>query len=364
MTRTVLLNPGPVTLSRRVREALAGGPDLCHREPEFSTLLASIRARLLAAYDLDPTRWEAILLTGSGTAAVEAMITSLVPRDGHLLVASNGVYGERMALMAKLHGIRCTEIAAGWLEPAAREQVSNQLEDTQGVTHLAVVHHETTTGRLNDIAELAALCERHGVTLLLDAVSSFGAEALAPDQWRLGGLAATANKCLHGVPGISFVIVERSCLAAAGNPRRSLYLDLQRYLSAQEAGSTPFTHAVQACLALEAALEEFSEEGGWQGRNARYSERLRRIRECCAAGSAAPLLPPQDSSVVLNSWRLPAGLAYSTLHARLKTSGFVIYAGQGALAPDIFRISAMGDLGPQDIDRLCALLPGALAWGG
>ena len=364
MSRMVLLNPGPVTLSEQVRGALASGPDLCHREVEFSALLALIRARLLAIYDLDPAKWEAILLTGSGTAAVEAMLTSFVPRAGHLLVAANGVYGERMTSMAQAHGIRHTEIRSAWLAPVDLDAVAGSLAAAPDITHLAMVQHETTTGRLNDIDSVAELCTRHGVTLLLDAVSSFGAEALAPDAWPLGGLAATANKCLHGVPGISVVIVDRTRLAAAGDPRRSLYLDLSRYLSAQRSGSAPFTHAVQACLALEAALEEFSAEGGWQGRQRSYGARLQRVSGHCAAGGATRLLAEKESSVVLNAWRMPPALTYETLHGRLKDAGFVIYAGQGDLAEEIFRISPMGDIKPEELDRLCAVLPGALAAPG
>ena len=362
--RTVLLNPGPVTLSPRVRTALADSADLCHREPEFVVLLDALRKRLLAVYDLDPTRWEAVLITGSGTAAVEAMVASCVPRNGHLLVAANGVYGERIAQMARIHAIRCSVIDAGWLAPLDLTGIAELLAQSPDITHLATVHHETTTGRLNDLEALAALCREHGVTLLLDAVSSFGAEELRPDIWALGALAATANKCLHGIPGISFVIVERSRLAAAGNPQRSLYLDLPRYLVAQDAGSTPFTHAVQACIALEEALREFAEAGGWRARQACYADRLRNIRAACTDGGAAPLLPTGEFSVVLNAWRLPPTVTYVELHARLKAKGFVIYAGQGRLAAEIFRISPMGDIRPAELADLCAVLRSSLSAGG
>ena len=362
--RTVLLNPGPVTLSPRVRSALANAADLCHREPEFVALLDSLRKHLLAIYDLDPTRWEAVLLTGSGTAAVEAMIASCVPRDGHLLVAANGVYGERMAQMARIHGMRCSVVDAGWLAPLDLTGVAELLAKSPDITHLATVHHETTTGRLNDLEALATVCREHEVTLLLDAVSSFGAEALRPDHWALGAVAATANKCLHGIPGISFVIVERSRLVAAGNPQRSLYLDLPRYLAAQDAGSTPFTHAVQACLALEEALREFADGGGWRARHAAYADRLRAVCAACADGGAAPLLPAGESSVVLNAWRLPSTVSYAELHARLKARGFVIYAGQGRLAAEIFRISPMGDIRSAELADLCAVLRSSLTTGG
>lgn len=349
--RQILLNPGPVTLSPRVRSALLK-PDLCHREAEFATLQRTIRERLLAIYGLDGHDWAAVVITGSGTAAVEAMISSLVPRTGALLVAENGVYGERMRSIAQRYAIDTISVVADWRSPIAVAAVDAALRAHSRVTHVAAVHHETTTGRLNELAPLAAVCRAHGVELLLDAVSSFGAERIDFEDWPIAACAATANKCLHGVPGASFVIARRRALAAAAAPKRTLYLDLDGYLTQQDSGGTPFTQAVQPFYALDEALAEFFEDGGWSARRTRYRERQAAVLETLLSLGVDPLLAAQESSCVLRAFRLPDGVDYATLHDGLKDRGFVIYAGQGALASEIFRISTMGEINADDLKRL------------
>ena len=222
--KTLLLNPGPVTLTERVRAAL-NGPDLCHREPEFARLQTKIREQLLRVYDLDPARYAAIVLTGSGTAAMEAMVSTLGPARGRLLVVENGVYGERLGKIANVHGIASLSLSSKWGEAVDTARLRATLDEHQDISHLAVVHHETTTGRLNAIEPIARLCSERRIELLIDAVSSFGAEAIAFDDWRVGACAATANKCLHGVPGISFVVARRDLVDDDDRPQRTLYLD-------------------------------------------------------------------------------------------------------------------------------------------
>src|SRR6185312_3698860 len=192
-----LLNPGPVTLTERVRRSLLQ-PDLCHRESEFFDLQEEVRRRLLAVYGLDPGEWTAVLLSASGTGAVESMVASLVPEDGAVLNAENGVYGERIAQICAQYRIPCQRSAADWMQPLDVAALAG-LVGPGRCTHLAVVHHETTTGRLNDLGRLSELCRAHGLGLLLDGVSSFGAEALDFGDASLTAVAATANKCLRGV---------------------------------------------------------------------------------------------------------------------------------------------------------------------
>jgi len=344
----LLLNPGPVTVTTRVRQALLR-PDLCHREPEFSELQAAIRTDLIKVYDLKPADWSAILLTGSGTAAVEAMLTSLVPADGRILIIDNGVYGTRMAKMAAAYGIEHDTVTAGWGEPVNNGVVEEQLKSGD-YSHLAIVHHETTTGRLNDLAAIGRLAELYQAEMLIDAVSSFGAEAIDFDNWPVAGCAATANKCLHGIPGVSFVITHREALERGTS--RNVYLDLETYEQQQIAGGTPFTQSVQCCYALAEALAEFFEAGGWQSRREHYRRRMALVREGFEGQGIEPLLPADASSCVLNAFRLPAGMEYAQLHDTLKTAGFIIYAGQGELASTIFRIAVMGAVSESDLQRL------------
>lgn len=354
-----LLNPGPVTLTSRVRDAMAR-PDLCHREPEFSALQARILDRLVHVYPLAAHDYTAVLLTGSGTAAVEAMVGSLVPMGGRALVVANGVYGERMAAMLEAHGKDFKLVRADWLDPMDLVETERLLAGG-GFSHVLAVHHETTTGRLNDLPALGALCRRFDVPLLLDAVSSFGGEAIDFEGWNLEACAATANKCLHGVPGVSFVIARKTVFTSRETGSRSLYLDLFRQQAEQAKGSSPFTQAVHACYALDEALAELADEGGWAARHALYLERTRLTREGLAKLDIAPLLTdPAAWSAILTSYQLPDGLSYERLHDELKRAGFIIYAGQGQFGGRMFRIAVMGDLTATDLACLLSAFDGLL----
>jgi 2-aminoethylphosphonate-pyruvate transaminase len=344
----ILLNPGPVTLSERVRRSLLN-PDLCHREVEYFDLQAELRDGLLAVYALDPAHWTAVLMTGSGTAAVDSMIASVPHEGARVLILENGVYGERMTQMCAQYRIAHETLTGAWLEPPAVDTLAIRLAGG-AFTHLAVVHHETTTGRLTDIGPISRLCGEHGVQLLLDGVSSFGAEAIDFAQPSLTAVAATANKCLHGVPGVSFVIARRTALSRAVS--RTYYLDLTRLARSQDQRNTPFTPAVQVYYGLREALREYQEQGGRAARFHRYAALAEQVRVGLAQLGISGLLTPQESSVVLRAYHLPAGISYPVLHDALKADGFIIYAGQGDLSRTLFRISTMGEITLADIRRL------------
>ena len=346
----ILLNPGPVNLSDRVRKALLN-PDLCHREVEFSQLQTRIRQQLLQVYNLPPEEWAAVLMTGSGTAAIEAMVTSLVPREGKLLVIENGVYGERISKIAEIHRIEYLTFRHQWGDEIKLQELRQLLAQHPDISHLAVVHHETTTGRLNDLAQLAIICREHQIKLLVDGVSSFGAEELNFDAWGITACAGTANKCLHSIPGTAFVIVRRDALPTIDNIPRTLYLDLTSYCQEQDLGGTPFTQSVQSFYALAEALEEFTEAGGWQARHQYYRQLANLVRYGFLAMGIKPLLPRRSSSVVLNAYYLPEDIIYEEFHDQLKAQGYVVYAGQGNLACSIFRVSTMGAITYADMER-------------
>jgi 2-aminoethylphosphonate-pyruvate transaminase len=355
----LLLNPGPVTLSARVRASLTRA-DLCHREDDFIALFRDVRDRLGRVYAEAGEDYVPVLLTGSGTAAVEAMVSSLVPAGGTALVAVNGVYGERMAAMLRAQGKTCVEIASGWTEDIDVAGVDRALDANPAISHVLAVHHETTTGRLNDIGALGAVCRRRGVKLLLDAVSSFGAEEIRFADWNLEACAATANKCLHGVPGISFVIADRSLFGRRPSGATSVYLDLYRYHAARD-GAPPFTPAVHVFYALQEALREFEEGGGRAARHARYRRLATHVMTGLARRGIRTLLDtPEAYSSVLVSYCLPDGVDYAWLHDTLKDEGFVIYAGQGNFNGRIFRISTMGAVEDDDIERLLLAIDAAL----
>lgn len=347
--KTLLLNPGPVTLTERVRQSLLQ-PDLCHRESEFYDLQDEARARLLGVYRLDPREWAAVLMTASGTGAVESMIASLVPRHGKLLIVQNGVYGERMESIAKQYGIAHEIVAHEWMQAPDLARIEACLDANGPFSHVAIVHHETTTGRLNDLSNLGASCRARGAQLLVDAVSSFGAEAIDFNGANIAAVAATANKCLHGVPGASFVVARKQAIDGAAS--RTYYLDLGRLAKLQAQRNTPFTPSVQAYYALVEALREFEAEGGVQARHARYAALAEQVRGGLAARGIVSILPPGESSVVLRAYALPPGVDYEALHDALKARGFVVYAGQGDLSKHLFRISTMGDIDAADMERL------------
>jgi 2-aminoethylphosphonate-pyruvate transaminase len=347
--RDILLNPGPVTLSDGVRSA-ATAVDLCHREAEFFDLQERLNEGLLAVYDLEPTSWQAVMLGGSGTSALEAMVSSLVPAGAKALVLENGVYGERLSRIAAIYGIDAESVRHEWQDPWDLQRVNGSL-DSGRFTHVLAVHHETTTGRLNPVGELAGLCEAHNVELLLDSISAFGAEAIPFDSPSLIGCAATANKCLHGIPGLCFVVCRRATLESAGEAR-SLTLHLPLWADHQQRRSTPFTPSVNAMLALDKALEELRQAGGWRARQARYIQLAEAVGVELDDLGIEPLLEPGESSCVLRSYKLPGDTSYDEVHGGLKERGYIVYAGQGALAREMFRISTMGDISDDDLARL------------
>ena len=347
--RPILLNPGPVSLSEGVRRAVAR-VDLCHRETEFFELQDEVIQGLLDIYQCDHSQWAAVLLCGSGTSALEAMISSLVPATAKVLVLENGVYGERLSRIAKIHGIHYQAQKAGWGEKIDLPMLADRLANGE-FSHVLAVHHETTTGLLNPVEEIASLCAKYEVQLLLDTVSSFGAEFIPFEHESLQAIAATANKCLHGIPGLAMVLCRHDALAQGIEPR-SLSLHLPDWAEHQARQSTPFTPPVNSLLGLAQALKELDKQGGWISRRSRYRELAARVAQTCKELAVREWLPAKDSSCVLRSYHLPAGMTYNELHDGLKQAGFIIYAGQGDFASRLFRISTMGEICDYDMARL------------
>ncbi len=351
--RSILLNPGPVSLSEGVRRAVAR-VDLCHREPEYFELQDQVIQRLLDIYQCAPALWSAVLLGGSGTSAIEAMLVSLLPADANVLVLENGVYGERLSRIADIYGIRNQALSVAWGDEIDLQAMAGLLGSGQ-FSHVLAVHHETTTGRLNPVYKISSLCTTYKVQLLLDAVSSFGAESIPFEEDSLQAVAVTANKCLHGIPGLAMVLCRSDALNQGIKPR-SLYLHLPVWAEQQGIQSTPFTPPVNALLGLAQALKELDKQGGWQSRRSRYQQLATRVADTCEELGVLQWLPARESSCVLRSYHLPAGLTYNELHDGLKQQGFIIYAGQGDLSEQLFRISTMGEISDYDMARLVQAL--------
>jgi len=357
MQRYILLNPGPVNVSSRVQQALLRG-DLCHREEEFSDLLGDIRTKLLRAFA--PHDYTAVPVSGSGTLAVEAMVSSAMPEGRKLLVINNGVYGERMLRMAEAHRIPTVELRYEWTERPDLAQVESALKADPTIHAVALVQHETTTGLLNLVKEVGAITRRADRWLLLDAVSALASEELELACDGVDLCACTANKCIQGIPGVSFVLVRNEAMTAMQHyPRRSLYLHLPLHWEAQEKRSIPFTPSVQTWYALDEALDELLEETVAR-RIQRHRAAAQLLREGFARLGLKSLLPPDLQSNSLTSLLLPEGMTYPVIHDSLKERGFVIYEGQGKLQTGIFRVANMGHLTLDDFRRFLAALEAVL----
>lgn len=356
----ILLNPGPVNVSERVRKALEK-PDICHREPECADLLQGIRQKLLKAFVPGAeSEYTAVLLTGSGTAAVEAAVLSSIPHGKRMLVINNGVYGERMSNMVGVHRLGVAELKLEWTQRPDPERLRLALRQHPEVHVVAMVHHETTTGLINPVKEIAEVVDSQNRVFLVDSVSGLGGEPLDIAGSKLYMVAGTAGKCIQGFPGMSFVLVRKGFMERMkGYPKRSWYLHLPHYYESDQVPSMPFTPAVQVAYAFNEALDELLEEGV-ANRIQRYKKAAVRIRQRMKELGVMPLLPPDHQSNTITCFHLPAGLTYQTLHDRLKERGYVIYAGLGQLESKVFRIANMGALSAEHIEGFLAAFQNVL----
>jgi 2-aminoethylphosphonate-pyruvate transaminase len=353
----VLLNPGPAVVSDRVHRSVAG-PDLCHREAEYSAILDRVRDRLFRVAQVD-AGWAAVMLAGSGTAAMEAMTGASVRTGRKLLVCKNGVYGERIETIARRLGIEVVLVESSPLAPIDPAAVGAALAADATIDAVAVIHHETTTGLLNPVDEIARIAKERGVLTIVDAISSFGAEEL--DLTNVDFVASTSNKCLHGLPGVAFVLISPAGQRRAREaPRRSLYLDLANYLAAQEKRSVPFTPAIPAVYGLDAALDELLDEG-IEHRKAYYRERAEFLDHAFERLGLEPRVPAPHRSRSVRSLPLPEGVGYDALHDALKEDGYIIYAGLGEAARTTFRVCALGALKVEALAGFISSLERALA---
>lgn len=340
----MLLNPGPVNVSDRVRQALLR-PDICHRESEFNDLLQGIKAKLLKAFvpgaEAD---YAAVVITGSGTAAVESAMMSSIPHGKRMLIINNGVYGERLSQMVGLHRLGVSELKYDWTAKPDPERLRLALRQHPEAHGVAMVHHETTTGLLNPVKDIAEVVDTQNRVFIVDAVSALGGETIDIAGSHMYMVAGTAGKCIQGFPGVSFVLVRKGFLERMRvYPKRSWYLHLTHYVDDQGQGTIPFTPAVQIYYAFDEALNELLEEGVAK-RIQRYRKMAALIRERMSKIGIKAVLTPERQSNTITAYYLPDGLAYQTLHDRLKEQGYVIYAGQGNLENKIFRVANMGAL--------------------
>lgn len=348
----LLLTPGPLTTSRTVRQAMLR--DYCTWDSEYNTLVTRIRSRLVSLATRTD-RYTSVLMQGSGTFCVEAALGSVIGPEDRLLAVNNGAYGRRIVQIAQRLRIPCVEIAQPETEPADLARIESELANDPAITHVALVHCETTTGMLNPAAEVGRLARRFGKIYILDAMSSFGGIPMTLEEIGAHYLVSSANKCIQGVPGFGFVLAERSHFATTRGWARSLALDLFDQWQEMELGHgkwryTSPTHVVRA---FYQALDELDAEGGIAVRHRRYCENHRLLIEGMTRLGFRTLLPPQHQSPIITSFLYPEArhFTFEALYQALKHRRFVIYPGKVSHA-DTFRIGTIGHVFPADIDLL------------
>ncbi|MBI3568147.1 MAG: alanine--glyoxylate aminotransferase family protein [Gemmatimonadetes bacterium] len=342
----IIFSPGPSNISERVRRALLA-PDICHRDEEFTELLAGVRADLLRVAGLGADDgYHAVVLGGSGSVGIEAVAAAARPL-GPMLVVSNGPYGERAAAMGRHHGTEVREWTLPWGDEIDPALLDEQLAKS-GAASLYLVHHETATGRLNDLERLAAVGKARGCMVLADTVSSIAGERVDVTGWRLDAIVGSANKCIRGVPGAAFVIASDAFLASAQRQRAAHYSNLAEHFAAEERGETPFTPPVHALFALREALRETLDETV-EARIAHYRALMRLVQERLHGMGIRFLLDRAAYGSTLISCHLPEGHSYASLHRDLKAREYVIYAAQGALKARAFRLGLIGHFGLDEV---------------
>lgn len=356
----VLFTPGPLTTAPTVKQAMLR--DLGSRDFAFIGAVRDIRRRLVALAGPGAPDYEAIPMQGSGTFSVEAVFSSVVPRDGKVLLLVNGAYGKRMAQMCKVLGI-ATEVLEfpedQWPDLARVEAALA----AGGITDVAIVHCETTTGLINPVAEAGALAARFGARYFVDAMSSFGAVPLDLAAAKVDYLVSSANKCIEGVPGFGFVLARRAALLETEGRARSLSLDiLAQWKGLEKDGQFRFTPPTHALLAFHQALLELEAEGGAEGRAARYRANYATLVNGMRALGFTEYLPVEKQGYIITSFRYPVhpNWDFEAFYKALNERGYVIYPGKVSNA-DCFRIGNIGRIFESDVHDLLGAIAGVKA---
>lgn len=339
----VLMNPGPVLTSPRVKSALVHH-DVCHRDEDYAVVARRIR-RKLRQVCRGGSEHDVMLLSGSGTAAMEATISSCVPDDGKLLVISNGAFGERFAEIAAVHKLETVHLRYEWGQLVDPSEVRAHLEQDPNIVAVVMCHHETSVGILNPVNRVGAICRELDRMFFVDAVSSLGAEDIDVRRDKIDVLISSANKCLHAISGVSFACVDRRVWPRIEHVEpRGYYLDLKRY-HRQE---IPFTPAVSSFFALDAALDELLREGLSQ-RQHRY-RRLNALlrRELRRIGLERFSLTGHESHTI-TTVKVPEYIAWDVLYQSLKDRGYIIYGCKAELKDRFFQIANMGELSDEAV---------------
>jgi len=344
----ILLTPGPLTTSLETKVAMLR--DWGSWDAKFNAVTGEVRRKLLDVANAHATH-ACVPMQGSGTFAVEAAVNTLVPRDGHLLVLINGAYGQRMAKLATMMGRRTSTFVTAEDVPTTPADVDRLLAQDASITHVGLIHCETSTGILNPLREIAEVVARHGRALIVDAMSSFGALPIDAATVPFDALIAASGKCIEGPPGMGFVIARRSVLERAEGRSTSLALDLHDQWTYMERTTqwryTPPTHVV---VAFDAALEQFVREGGQRARLARYTANCEALVAGMRQLGLRPFLDPSIQAPIIVTFHAPADPRYEfkSFYAKVRDRGFVLYPGK-LTQVETFRVGCIGAIGPEEM---------------
>ena len=359
----ILLTPGPLSTSKTVKSVMLR--DWCTWDDDYNhDIVQKIRTDLV---NLATSKegYTSVLMQGSGTFSVEATIGSVLPPGGKLLVLANGVYGQRLAQISRRLNIKTVVLDSGEVDLPDMALLEKTLQEDKEITHVAVVHCETTTGMLNPIEAIGKIVKSYGKIYIVDAMSSFGGIPFDVDKWGIDFMISSANKCIQGVPGFGFVIGKRSNFEGIAGFARSLSLDLFDQWNTMEVSHgkwryTSPTHTVRAFLQ---AIKELEDEGGIEARYQRYKQNHSVLVEGLNELGFECLLPGKYQSPVITSFKNPhqPGYNFNKLYDLLKGKGFVIYPGKVSVA-DTFRVGTIGHVFPGDIHRLVEAFRESVFW--
>lgn len=355
-----LLTPGPLTTSDATKEAMLA--DWGSWDQDFNAITRDVCERLLAMANASDTH-VCVPMQGSGSFSVEATLGTLVPKDGKVLVLINGAYGKRIAQSLEYMGRDYAVIDKGDYEPPRGDEVRLALAEDPAITHVAVVYCETSSGILNPIDEIAAVVAEAGKRLLIDAMSAFGALPVDAKTLPFEAVISAANKCIEGVPGFGYAIVRRDSLEECKGRAHSLCLDLYEQWKYMEAtGQWRFTPPTHVIVAFQQALNEHAQEGGCEGRLARYTRNRDQMVNGMRAMGFATLLEDQWLSPIITTFMSPTDPAFEfkTFYNLLKEKGFIIYPGKLTEA-ESFRVGCIGQLYEPQINALLEAVAQTLA---
>ncbi len=339
-----LLTPGPLTISSATKQSMLR--DWGSWDSDFNQITSRVRARLLAIVHATGTH-ECVPLQGSGTFCVEAAIGTLVPRTGHVLVPQNGAYCQRIARICKVLGRTVSTI--DYAEDAAvrADDIDRMLAAQPGITHVALVHCETSAGILNPLQAVAEVVARHGRSLIVDAMSSFGALEIDARNTAFDAVIAASGKCLEGPPGMAFAIIRRSALERAEGNSHSLAMDLfDQWAYMQKTTQWRYTPPTHVVAAFDSAIEQFLNEGGRGARGGRYAENCRVLLAGLARHGLRSFLPKEIQAPVIVTFHAPRvpGYHFKTFYDAVKSRGYILYPGK-LTTVETFRVGCMGQLG-------------------